>query len=45
MKMHKLMLAGAGALALALTAGPASAQKKYDEGASDTEIKIGNTNP
>ena len=45
MKMHKLILAGAGALALALTAGPASAQKKYDEGASDTEIKIGNTNP
>ena len=26
-------------------AGPASAQKKYDEGASDTEIRIGNTNP
>ena len=24
---------------------PASAQKKYDEGATDTEIKIGNTNP
>ena len=24
---------------------PASAQKKYDPGASDTEIKIGNTNP
>ena len=45
MRMHKLMLAGAGALALALTAGPASAQKKYDEGASDTEIRIGNTNP
>ena len=39
------MLAGAGALALALTANPASAQKKYDEGASDTEIRIGNTNP
>ncbi len=39
------MLAGAAALALALAAGPASAQKKYDEGASDTEIRIGNTNP
>ena len=26
-------------------AGPALAQKKYDKGASDTEIKIGNTNP
>src|SRR2546422_8223246 len=24
---------------------PAAAQKKYDPGASDTEIKIGNTNP
>jgi branched-chain amino acid transport system substrate-binding protein len=40
-----LLLAGAGALALALGTAPASAQKKYDEGASDTEIKIGNTNP
>jgi branched-chain amino acid transport system substrate-binding protein len=40
-----LLLAGSGALALALAASPASAQKKYDEGASDTEIKIGNTNP
>ena len=42
---RRLLLAGAGALALALAAAPASAQKKYDEGASDTEIKIGNTNP
>jgi branched-chain amino acid transport system substrate-binding protein len=25
--------------------GPAAAQKKYDPGASDSEIKIGNTNP
>jgi ABC-type branched-subunit amino acid transport system substrate-binding protein len=33
------------AVALALAAGPALAQKKYDPGASDTEIKIGNTNP
>jgi branched-chain amino acid transport system substrate-binding protein len=31
--------------ALALAVSPAMAQKKYDEGASDTEIKIGNTNP
>lgn len=45
MRLCKLMLAGAGALALALTANSASAQKKYDDGASDTEIKIGNTNP
>ena len=40
-----MLLAGVGALALALAASPASAQKKYDEGATDTEIKIGNTNP
>jgi branched-chain amino acid transport system substrate-binding protein len=30
---------------LALAASPAVAQKKYDPGASDTEIKIGNINP
>src|SRR5207244_830193 len=29
----------------ALAAAPAAAQKKYDPGASDTEIKVGNTNP
>jgi branched-chain amino acid transport system substrate-binding protein len=45
MRLPKLTLAAAGALALALTTAPASAQKKYDEGASDTEIRIGNTNP
>jgi branched-chain amino acid transport system substrate-binding protein len=32
------------AVSLAI-AGPAAAQKKYDPGASDREIKIGNTNP
>ena len=32
-------------LAAALAAPAALAQKKYDPGASDTEIKIGNTNP
>jgi branched-chain amino acid transport system substrate-binding protein len=32
-------------LALALTASPAYAQKKYDSGATDTEIKIGQTLP
>ena len=42
---RRLLLTGAGMLALALAAAPASAQKKYDEGATDTEIKIGNTNP
>ena len=31
--------------AIALGAVPAFAQKKYDTGASDTEIKIGHTNP
>ena len=31
------------AIGLGLAAGPASAQKKYDDGATDTEIKIGNT--
>jgi branched-chain amino acid transport system substrate-binding protein len=35
----------AGASAFALMIGSASAQKKYDDGASDTEIRIGNTNP
>ena len=33
------------AIAIALSAAPASAQKKYDTGASDTEIKIGQTAP
>ena len=36
---------GAAAAALSLMAAPALAQKKYDDGASDTEIKIGHTNP
>src|SRR5512139_4325013 len=35
----------AAALAVALMGGTAFAQKKYDTGASDTEIKIGNINP
>jgi len=33
------------AVAVALSASPASAQKKYDTGATDTEIKIGQTVP
>ncbi|WP_424628264.1 ABC transporter substrate-binding protein [Bradyrhizobium sp. SYSU BS000235] len=33
------------AVALAMTSGSALAQKKYDTGASDTEIKIGNIMP
>ncbi|HWZ37262.1 MAG TPA: ABC transporter substrate-binding protein [Bradyrhizobium sp.] len=40
-----LHFAGAAALALALSANSAFAQKKYDTGATDTEIKIGQTNP
>jgi branched-chain amino acid transport system substrate-binding protein len=35
----------AAALAVAMTGGTALAQKKYDTGATDTEIKIGNINP
>jgi len=42
---RRTLLAGSGAIAFALALSPASAQKKYDEGATDTEIKIGNTNP
>src|SRR6266705_1740542 len=46
MKMHKSWLFAAALLAgAALAASPAAAQKKYDTGATDTEIKIGNTNP
>ena len=46
MKAHSawyLTMAVIGSIALA--AGPAAAQKKYDPGASDTEIKIGNIMP
>jgi len=42
MKRTLLPIAAVLAAALAL---PATAQKKYDPGASDSEIKIGNTNP
>jgi branched-chain amino acid transport system substrate-binding protein len=46
MKTGKHHLFASAALALAvLTATAATAQKKYDVGASDTEIKIGNINP
>ncbi len=45
MHMHKYLIP-ALVLGVAIgTAGPAAAQKKYDPGASDTEIKIGNINP
>jgi branched-chain amino acid transport system substrate-binding protein len=38
-------LVAASTLALALSASSAFAQKKYDSGASDTEIKVGQTAP
>jgi branched-chain amino acid transport system substrate-binding protein len=41
----KLRLVPIAALLAAAFAVPAQAQKKYDPGATDTEIKIGNTNP
>jgi branched-chain amino acid transport system substrate-binding protein len=46
MTIHRSWLFPAALLAAAaLAASPAMAQKKYDPGATDTEIKIGNTNP
>jgi branched-chain amino acid transport system substrate-binding protein len=42
---HRITMMTAAVLGLALAATPALAQKKYDTGASDTEIKIGNINP
>lgn len=39
------LLAVAAAVALAVVAAPATAQKKYGPGASDTEIKLGQTMP
>jgi ABC-type branched-subunit amino acid transport system substrate-binding protein len=45
MRNGLLHLATGAALTIALSLSPASAQKKYDPGASDTEIKIGQTVP
>ncbi len=46
MRMHRSWLFAAAFLGgAALAISPAAAQKKYDPGANDTEIKIGNTNP
>ena len=45
MKKSIFHLVTGTALALALSVSTASAQKKYDTGATDTEIKIGQTNP
>src|SRR6476619_5009846 len=43
MKRHLQLLVISAVLAM--IAVPATAQKKYDPGAGDTEIKIGNINP
>ena len=43
-ELFRLVVAGA-TVAVALSASSAQAQKKYDTGATDTEIKIGQTNP
>ncbi|SPP99398.1 ABC transporter substrate-binding protein [Bradyrhizobium vignae] len=45
MRNRMLHLATATALTLALSISAANAQKKYDPGASDTEIKVGQTVP
>ena len=44
LRMHLATLSAA-ALATAVMGGTALAQKKYDAGATDTEIKIGNIMP
>jgi len=43
--MKRMFVPAALVLAAALAASPVLAQKKYDPGASDTEIKVGNLNP
>jgi len=45
MHSHRKWLWAVAALGLALATAPAGAQKRYDPGASDTEIKVGNINP
>jgi branched-chain amino acid transport system substrate-binding protein len=45
MRKGILHLVTGTALAIALSASSAYAQKKYDTGATDTEIKLGQTNP
>jgi ABC-type branched-subunit amino acid transport system substrate-binding protein len=45
MRKDLFRLAAGAALTIALSANSAYAQKKYDTGASDTEIKIGQTVP
>ncbi|HEV2956821.1 MAG TPA: ABC transporter substrate-binding protein [Xanthobacteraceae bacterium] len=46
MQLHRFGLSATAALGVAaLLAGTAIAEKKYDTGATDSEIKIGNINP
>uniref|UniRef100_Q07V11 Leucine-binding protein domain-containing protein n=1 Tax=Rhodopseudomonas palustris (strain BisA53) TaxID=316055 RepID=Q07V11_RHOP5 len=45
MRNGLVQLIAASTLTMALSAYPALAQKKYDAGATDTEIKIGQTTP
>jgi hypothetical protein len=45
MKSGITRLVATTAVAIALSASSALAQKKYDTGATDTEIKIGQTVP
>jgi ABC-type branched-subunit amino acid transport system substrate-binding protein len=42
---RRSFIQGVSSAAILSTSGVAFAQKKYDDGASDTEIKIGHTNP
>ena len=42
---NRIRLIAAIAIGVAIATTPALAQKKYDPGATDTEIKIGNINP
>jgi ABC-type branched-subunit amino acid transport system substrate-binding protein len=42
---RRVLTVAVSSLALAVMAGAAKAEKMYGPGASDTEIKIGNTNP
>jgi len=45
MSRYRPLVLYATALSLCVLGSSASAEKKYDEGATDTEIKIGHTNP
>jgi branched-chain amino acid transport system substrate-binding protein len=45
MTMRLVLAASGAAMVLMLATSPACAQRKYDPGASDTEIKIGQTMP